>query len=96
MCLCICSVISTLLFFLCVYIIVCVCAFGFMCLCLYNFKHVHVLEYHSLSVSQCTDCVPQCIFGDCNTTIGECICPPGHGGMDCSVIGMLLLLLSEN
>ena len=40
-----------------------------------------------------TDCVPQCKFGDCNTTIGKCICPPGHSGADCSVISTLLFFL---
>ena len=39
-----------------------------------------------------TDCVPQCKFGVCNTTIGKCICPPGHTGADCSVISMLLFI----
>ena len=85
-----CSVISTLLFFLCVRIHLCMCmCIWFYVFVLYIFKYVHVLEYHCLSVSTCTDCVPQCKFGDCNTTIGDCICPPGHSGADCSVRGML-------
>ena len=46
-------------------------------------------------ITKYTDCVPQCKFGDCNTTIGKCICPPGHSGADCSVIGVLLLLCFE-
>ena len=40
-----------------------------------------------------TDCIPLCKFGDCNTTIGKCICPPGHTGADCSVISMLLFFV---
>ena len=38
-----------------------------------------------------TDCVPECKFGDCNTTIGECICPFGYTGSDCSLISMFFI-----
>ena len=40
-----------------------------------------------------TDCLPQCKFGDCNTTIGKCICPPGHSGADCSVISTYVIFV---
>ena len=40
-----------------------------------------------------TDCVPQCKFGECNTTIGECICPFGYAGSDCSLISMLFITI---
>ena len=42
-------------------------------------------------ILKCTDCVPQCKFGICNTTIGECICPARRTGADCSFISMLIL-----
>ena len=54
-----------------------------------------VLEYHFYIISTRTDCVPQCKFGDCNTTIGECICPFGYTGSDCSLISMTLLFISS-
>ena len=67
---------------------------GFVCV------HVHVCIYilcYSFTYRNLTRliafnsevCKPSCKFGICNTTIGECVCPPGHSGADCSVRGML-------
>ena len=73
---------------------VCVCVHQKSTFHAYFFICVHVLNLHAnsviiISLFQCTDCVPQCKFGACNTTIGECICPPRHSGADCSVISMV-------
>ena len=45
------------------------------------YLYIHYIKY--------ADCVTQCKFGECNTTIGECICPSGHTGKDCSLISKL-------
>ena len=54
-----------------------------------------ILYLSNIIITKYTDCVPQCKFGDCNITIGKCICPPGHSGVDCSVISMFLLFCLE-
>ena len=82
---------------MCVHICMCVIYYNnFMLVCTYvfiefTFSCVYVLKYnyHSHIIFQCVECVPPCKFGKCNTAIGECICPPGHTGADCSVISML-------
>ena len=35
-----------------------------------------------------TECEPECKFGVCNTTIGQCICPPGRTGPSCNDPGI--------
>ena len=80
-----------IIFIDCVFIIfvyshLCLC----VCLCLYSQVCACVaITYFTLF----TDCLPQCKFGDCNTTIGKCICPPGHSGADCSVISEFPMII---
>ena len=66
----------------------CSCA----CMHLYFVSFVHLSKLNEISYNS-EVCKPSCKFGICNTTIGECICPPGHSGADCSVRGMLCVCM---
>ncbi len=35
-----------------------------------------------------SDCVPACVNGQCNTSLGVCECSDGYTGVDCSSIGI--------
>ena len=32
-----------------------------------------------------TDCIPDCVNGTCDMTVGECVCDDGYIGSDCSI-----------
>ena len=31
------------------------------------------------------DCIPDCVNGTCDMTVGECVCDDGYIGSDCSI-----------
>ena len=61
---------------------------------LHMYSNVHLMVVYStnncFSYHSLTECEPECKFGVCNRTIGQCICPPGRTGPSCSEMGMLM------
>ena len=42
-----------------------------------------------------SDCIPGCVNGTCDMTVGECACDDGYIGSDCST-GMYASAISKN
>ncbi len=80
------------------------CSFTSVCLyvyCLSLLTGAEVYEICSLSVivscfiAICLqpDCVPACVHGQCNSSLGVCECSDGYTGVDCSSKGRFVALL---
>ncbi len=41
-----------------------------------------------------SDCVPECVHGQCNMSLGVCQCIDGYIGVDCSSIGRYVAIIT--
>lgn len=49
-----------------------------------NFGELANLTNEIVNSVRICSCVPECKYGVCNTVTGQCSCPPGRKGLDCS------------
>ncbi len=41
-----------------------------------------------------SECVPSCVNGQCNMSLGMCECSGGYTGVDCSSIGRYVVVIT--
>ncbi len=52
-----------------------------------------VVLVHFIAICLHLDCVPACVHGQCNVSLGVCECSDGYTGVDCSSTGRSIALL---